>query len=81
MSTIDRAREDELLQIMRDSLYVAVVSDVLDSLGFLDQAMDHRLRPIEPRMRCAGRAHTVLLMASRKARSIVDDDKKQNSRR
>lgn len=60
MSTIDRAREDELLQIMRDSLYVAVVSDVLDTLGFLNQAMDHRLRPIEPRMRCAGRAHTVL---------------------
>ena len=52
--------EDELIGILRDQLYVAVVSDVLDSLGFLDQAMTANLRPIEPHMRVIGRAHTVL---------------------
>jgi regulator of RNase E activity RraA len=52
--------EDELIGVLRDQLYVAVVSDVLDSLGFLDQAMTADLRPIEPHMRVIGRAHTVL---------------------
>jgi len=60
MTDMTRAREDDLLQVMRDQLYVAVVSDVLDSIGLLDQAMHQRLRPIDPHMRCAGRAHTVL---------------------
>lgn len=52
--------EDELIGVLRDQLYVAVVSDVLDSLGFLDQAMTANLRPIDPHMRVIGRAHTVL---------------------
>lgn len=52
--------EDQLLQIMREQLYVPVVSDVLDSLGFLDQAMSAELRPLDPHMRVIGRAHTVL---------------------
>ena len=55
-----RPEEDRLLQILRDKLYVAVVSDVLDAQGLTEQAMDARLRPIEPRMRLVGRAHTVL---------------------
>jgi regulator of RNase E activity RraA len=45
---------------MREKLYVAVVSDVLDHQGLLHQAMDARLRPIDPTMRVVGRAHTVL---------------------
>lgn len=52
--------EDELIGVLRDQLYVAVVSDVLDSLGFLDQAMTAHVRPIDPHMRVIGRAHTVL---------------------
>jgi len=60
MAALTREAEDQLLEVMRERLYVAVVSDVLDSLGFMDQAMDVRLRPIEPRMRLAGRAHTCL---------------------
>lgn len=54
------ASEDELLDIIRERLYVAVVSDVLDSLGFLNQAMNADLRPLAARMRVIGRAHTVL---------------------
>lgn len=35
-------------------LYVAVVCDVLDSLGYRQQAMHHRLRPLLPDMRQCG---------------------------
>lgn len=52
--------EDRLLAVMRDKLYAAVVSDVLDALGLHDQAMSARVRPIAPTMRIAGRAHPVL---------------------
>lgn len=55
------SREDDaLLEILRERLYTAVVSDVLDRQGLLEQAMSARIRPIEPRMRLVGRAHTVL---------------------
>ena len=57
---LDVKTEDELLAIVRDKLYTAVISDVLDQQGFLDQAMNARIRPIDPRMRLVGRAHTVL---------------------
>jgi regulator of RNase E activity RraA len=53
-------RTDELIEIIRTKLYTAVVSDVLDRHGYLEQAMDARIRPIEPGMRVVGRAHTVL---------------------
>lgn len=57
-STGDRI--DELLATIRTKLYTAVVSDVLDRHGWLEQAMDARIRPIERGMRVVGRAHTVL---------------------
>lgn len=58
----ERACEEQerLLDIMRNDLYVAVVSDILDAEGLRHQAMDERLRPLSPRMRLIGRAHTVL---------------------
>ena len=56
----DRTAADDLIATMRDKLYAAVVSDVLDGLGLRDQAMAARLRPIVPQMRVVGRAHTVL---------------------
>lgn len=52
--------DDTLLDTLRDQLYVPVVSDVLDGLGFTHQALDERLRPIAPEMRLVGRAHTAL---------------------
>ena len=60
MTTISGASEDDLIAIMRDQLYVAVVSDVLDSLGANNQAMTADLRPLTAEMRVLGRAHTVL---------------------
>src|SRR5215204_4248734 len=52
--------QEDLLNVLRTRLYTAVVSDVLDRQGLLDQAMSARIRPIDPRMRLIGRAHTVL---------------------
>ena len=52
--------EDQLLATMREQLYVPVVSDVLDAMGYLDQAMTAELRPLDPQMRVVGRAHTAL---------------------
>lgn len=60
MDETARHEEDRLLDILRDDLYVAVVSDVLDAGGLHGQAMDARLRPLDPSMRLVGRAHTVV---------------------
>jgi 4-hydroxy-4-methyl-2-oxoglutarate aldolase len=52
----------ELFPFMTEQLYVAAVSDILDSLGFRHQVMHRRLRPLLPDMRAcgfAGRARTV----------------------
>ncbi len=60
MTDSAREYEDRLLAIMREKLYVSVVSDVLDGLGYHDQAMAARVRPIAITDRVIGRAHTVL---------------------
>ncbi len=52
--------EAQLFELLHTRLYTSVVSDVLDRQGLLDQAMAARIRPIEPRMRLVGQAHTVL---------------------
>lgn len=52
----------ELFAFMKEQLYTAAVSDILDSLGYRYQVMHHRLRPLLPdRYNCgfAGRARTV----------------------
>lgn len=51
--------------LIGDNLYVAAVCDILDSLGYRQQAMHQRLRPLLPdRNRCgfAGRARTIRWM-------------------
>lgn len=50
----------ELFDFMQHELYVSVVSDVLDSLGYRAQAMDATIRPIYKDAVVVGRAHTVL---------------------
>jgi len=45
---------------MESKLYAAVLSDVLDGLGFRSQAMAARLRPVYPGAVVVGRAHTAL---------------------
>jgi len=50
--------DEERFNLMRDRLYTAVVSDVLDSLGFRNQAMRHDIRPLHPDLVVVGRART-----------------------
>lgn len=55
----------ELFKFIKEKLYVPVVSDVLDSLGYRHQTMHSRLRPILPDMRncgMVGRARTLRWM-------------------
>lgn len=55
----------ELFAFVKEHLYVAAVCDILDSLGFRNQAMHQRLRPLLPDMRnCGfvGRARTARWM-------------------
>jgi 4-hydroxy-4-methyl-2-oxoglutarate aldolase len=58
-------KDRALFAFVRQKLYVAAVCDVLDGLGYRQQAMHHRLRPLLPDIRnCGfvGRARTVRWM-------------------
>lgn len=48
------------LKAIREKLYVAVVSDVLDALGHTNQAMSSRIRPLDDSLVLAGYARTGL---------------------
>ncbi len=50
----------ERIELVTTRLHTAVLSDVIDRLGFRDQAMDARIRPAWPGAVIAGRAHTLL---------------------
>lgn len=54
------------------SLYVAVVADVLDRMGYRDQVMSHHVRPLEGLVQgpIVGRAHTVKCVED----AIIDDN-------
>jgi 4-hydroxy-4-methyl-2-oxoglutarate aldolase len=57
--------DSELFAFIKEQLYVAAVCDILDGLGYRNQAMHQRLRPLLPDMRrCGfvGRARTVRWM-------------------
>ena len=57
--TLNRGDRDFLKEI-REKLYVAVVSDVLDSLGYMNQAMSSRIRPLDDALVLVGYARTCL---------------------
>ena len=57
--------DEEIFRFVREKLYVPAVCDILDTLGFRQQAMHQRLRPLLPDMRgCGfvGRARTIRWM-------------------
>jgi len=59
------ATDEDIFGFIKSKLYVAVVCDILDSLGYREQAMHQRLRPLLPDMRnCGfvGRARTIRWM-------------------
>lgn len=63
---LDQGMNDrDIFDFMQKRLYVPVVCDILDSLGYRNQAMHHRLRPLLPDLRnCGfvGRARTIRWM-------------------
>lgn len=52
--------DKELFDIMEQKLYSSVISDILDSMGYRDQAMRADVNPVWPGAVVAGRAHTCL---------------------
>jgi len=52
--------EATLFDQLAEELYTAVLSDILDSLGYRDQAMTADVRPVYAGATVVGRAHTVL---------------------
>jgi regulator of RNase E activity RraA len=64
--------ESARLQWIRENLYVPAVCDILDELGFRQQAMHHRLRPLDGRdCVIVGRARTFRWMETD---YVVEDD-------
>ncbi len=52
--------DEELFTLARQELFVAVVGDVMDKVGFLHQFLPPQIRPIDPDMVAIGRAMPVL---------------------
>ncbi len=57
------ADDKERFTWVKENLYTPVLSDILDELGFRQQVMHHRLRPLDPEnCHIVGRARTVRWM-------------------
>ena len=73
--------DEERFSVLREKLYTAVVSDVLDGIGFRHQAMRHDIRPIHHDMVVIGRARTAYWIEEYKQRdnpylneiTLIDD--------
>ena len=67
---IDSKSEQQMFDTMRNKLYAAVISDVLDSLSVREQAMRADICPIYPGAVVVGRASTAV---SAEVFETVDD--------
>lgn len=52
--------DQEMFKLIEEKLYTAVCCDVMDELGFRNQAMRHDIRPISKECNLIGRAKTIL---------------------
>lgn len=52
--------DKELIALINDELYTAVIGDIMDKMGYYHQFLDPRIRPLKNEMKLAGRAMTVL---------------------
>jgi 4-hydroxy-4-methyl-2-oxoglutarate aldolase len=72
MTPTAHLKDGGLFQWIRDDLYVAAVSDILDGLGYREQVMHQRLRPLDPgNCVIVGRARTFRWMETD---YIVEED-------
>lgn len=51
----------ELFELMKSTLYTAVVGDILDTIGRTHQFLPPKIQPMQPHMRIAGRAMPALV--------------------
>lgn len=58
MNTPPDLHDPEAVARTLEGLYSAVVCDVLDGLGFREQALRHDIRPLTPKQKIAGRVFT-----------------------
>ncbi len=54
------SNDRELFLIMKDYLFTAVVGDIMDKMGYLNQFLSPQIKPLRSDMLVAGRAMTVL---------------------
>jgi 4-hydroxy-4-methyl-2-oxoglutarate aldolase len=70
-STVTFLNDTEKFKWIKENLYVAIVCDVLDTLGYRNCAMHERLRPLDPdNCVIVGRARTLRWMET----DYVEDD-------
>ena len=56
---MDKSRQ-EYYALIEEKLYTAVLADIMDSLGYPHQIVQHEIRPLYPEAKVAGRAATML---------------------
>jgi 4-hydroxy-4-methyl-2-oxoglutarate aldolase len=54
------AISDDVIVQMREQFFCAMLSDVLDGLGYMNQALPARIRPLDDALVMVGRARTML---------------------
>ncbi len=57
---LDLSTDEKIFQVLNTALYTAVVGDILDKRGYLNQFLPPEVRPLKRNMVIAGRAMTVL---------------------
>ncbi|HEV2517356.1 MAG TPA: RraA family protein [Devosia sp.] len=55
-----RPSTDPVVHLMRESFFSALISDVLDELGYRNQALPSRIRPLDETLKLVGRARTMI---------------------
>lgn len=64
------SRDASYFDNLKENLYSAVISDMLDEIGMRNQTMDPRIRPLTPDTVVVGRAKTVLVANSYQAPEV-----------
>ena len=54
------SNDNELFSIMKENLFSAVIGDIMDKMGYLNQFLSPQIKPLRNDMLVAGRALTVL---------------------
>ena len=57
---VSQNMNDPLLIELREKFFCALISDVLDDLGYMSQAMAPEIRPLDESLVMVGRARTML---------------------